>query len=83
MMVWMLIVAAVAFLLWPVPQPPANPFVRPTDDKPAAAQTPSFMDAVAALQVVRSRLACTSKLDEAQQKALDSLTLALSAGSEK
>jgi hypothetical protein len=85
MIVALLVVVAVAVLLWPASPPPANPFARPDSAKPAPAvpRLTSYMDSVAALQTVRSRLAATEKLDADTQKALDSLTLALSAGSEK
>lgn len=80
MLVMLLIAAACAILLWPAP--PAgisNPFAVPASPK----RGPDYMEAVAALQTVRTRLVQTGALDAEQQKAVDALTLALVSGSDK
>lgn len=87
MLFWVLVAAAVAFVLWPTPEKPAaQPSLLsrlPSSAAPKPADTGSYMDAVKALQLVRGRLVATDKLDEAAQKNLDSLMLCLLAGSEK
>ncbi len=83
MIVWVLVAAAAVLLFWPASKPasePANPY------QPAAApqpRLPSYLDAVSALQTVRHRLVETEQLGEAQQDAIDALTLALVRGSER
>ena len=79
MTVWLLLAAAAAVLLWPSKLPEQVPFLAqvPTD------KGHSYIDAVAALQLVRQRLIDTQQLAEEQQAAVDSLTLALVHGSEK
>lgn len=81
MIVGLLVVVAVVVLLWPSAQESVYPFAVPPA-KPASS-TPSFVDAVTALQTVRARLAATGALAEAQQQALAALTLALSTGGDQ
>ena len=57
--------------------PPAKPAT------PAAAEPVTFESAVHNLALVRSRLLTTTLLAEEQRKAIDVLTLALVAGSDK
>lgn len=77
MTIWLLVAAAAALLLWPSKMP-ENPFAR--EEKPKGA---SYIDSVSALQVVRQRLSDTQQLGEDQQAAINTLTLALVAGSGK
>jgi hypothetical protein len=84
MMTMLLLAAAAAVLLWPAPKqdsPYASltvPSVPPPQPKEA-----SYIEAIAALQVVRKRLAATDQLSEPQVEAVNVLTLALVAGGEK
>jgi hypothetical protein len=82
-LVWVLVAAAAVLLLWPStkPQPLHIPPISPVE--PPKRREPSYVDAVVCLQTVRTRLVNTSKLEEAQAKALAALTLALSDGSEQ
>jgi hypothetical protein len=82
-LVWVLVAAAAVLLLWPSTktQPPHILPVGPVE--PPKRHAPTYLEAVAALQTVRSRLVGTSKLEEAQSKAIAALTLALSEGSEQ
>lgn len=84
MLVYVLVAAAAVLLLWPAnkarTQPTLIPIVPPEQTK---RHSPSYIEAVQALQVVRSRLASTSKLEQEQQQACSVLTLALSEGSEQ
>lgn len=81
MLIYVLVAAAAVLLLWPsTPRPQPTP-ILPIQPKPNA--HPSYLDAVQALQTVRTRLAATGSLGEEQQAACNALTLALSAGSEK
>lgn len=79
MIVWLLIAAAVALLAIPVAKPIPNPFSKP--EKSSA--IPSYMDSIAALQLVRNRLIGTEKLSDEQQAAIDCLALSLVGGSDK
>lgn len=84
MMTVLLLAAAAAVLFWPAPKkdsPYASapvPYGPPPPPKPA-----SYIEAVAALQLVRKRLAATDQLSEPQIEAVNVLTLALVAGGEK
>lgn len=73
-MTWVLVAAAVALLLWP--SKPVGPLSKPF--KPSS---PDYLEAVRCVQVVTKRLSETGQLKEAERKALDTLVLALSAGS--
>jgi len=84
MMTWLLAVAAAAVALWPTGKKTdkAQVYVpSPLELDPPKRQT-SYLDAVACLQKVRSRLVHTNHLEAEQTEALDVLTLALSAGSD-
>lgn len=74
MIVWILVAAAAALLLWPS-KPIENPFAQ--KEQPG----PDYLSAVRSLQTVTKRLANTKKLSEAEKKALDTIVLALSSGS--
>jgi|AACY02.3.fsa_nt_gi hypothetical protein len=84
MMTWLLAVAAAAVALWPIGKKPSQRPIyipSPAELEPARRQT-SYLDAVACLQKVRSRLVHTNHIEAEQTEALDVLTLALSAGSD-
>lgn len=84
MMTWLLAVAAAAVALWPTGRKTDKAPVyvpSPLELDPPKRQT-SYLDAVACLQKVRSRLVHTNHLEDEQTEALDVLTLALSAGSD-
>lgn len=82
-LVWVLVAAAAVLLLWPS-TPPQPPHILPTKPvEPPKRHAPTYIEAVQALQTVRTRLANTSKLEEAQAKSIAALTLALSEGSEQ
>ena len=84
MMTWLLAVAAAAVALWPTAgKRDKAPLYLPsaTEIDPPRRNT-SYLDAVACLQKVRSRLVHTNHLEDEQTEALDVLTLALSAGSD-
>ena len=84
MMTWLLAVAAAAVALWPTG--------RKTDKAPVYVPSPleldpprrttTYLDAVACLQKVRSRLVHTDLLDDSVAEALSTLTLALQHGSD-
>lgn len=77
MIVWILVAAAAALLVWPTKQV-TYPFALP------GVQTgPDYMEAVRCLQVVTKRLAKTQRLEDAERKSLDVIVLALSAGSDE
>ena len=83
MMTWLLAVAAAAVALWPTGKKNAVPSLEllvPVDRPPAKT---SYLEAVEALQKVRSRLTATAQLDDEQLEACNILTLALSAGSDE
>lgn len=82
MLIYVLVAAAAVLLLWPSTKPGPKPApLLPIEPKPKA--HPSYLDAVQALQTVRTRLAATDLLEDEQQAACNILTLALSAGSEQ
>jgi len=86
MMTWLLAVAAAAVALWPTGKKNGGGGVpvyvpSPLELDPPKRQT-SYLDAVACLQKVRSRLVHTNHLEDEQTEALNVLTLALSAGSD-
>lgn len=72
--------AAVAIVAWPWLQ---SAVMRLKATRaPAARRTAGYEEAIHNLAVVRSRLVATSLLGEEQKKAIDTLTLALVAGSD-
>jgi hypothetical protein len=80
-----LILAAVAVVLWPKAPPAPQPFepVDPSPLQPPRPPHPSYHTAIAALAQVRQRVAVTDTLGEAETKAIETITLALVAGSGK
>ena len=78
-----LILAAVAVVLWPKAPPARKPFVDPSPLQPPRPPHPSYHTAIAALAQVRQRVAVTDTLGEAETKAIETITLALVAGSGK
>ena len=77
MIIWIVAAAAVAAVLaWPAAKV-ASPFPA---SKPAG---PTYMEAIAAVQLVRTRLIKTDKLSDECQKSIDTLTLSLVSGSDK
>lgn len=83
MIVWVLVAAAAVLLFWPsgkAATQPANPYLPAPAPQP---RIPSYIDAVGCLQTVRHRLVETEQLGEAQQEAIDAITLALVRGSER
>ena len=84
MMTWLLAVAAAAVALWPTGRKTDKAPVyvpSPLEIDPPKRQT-SYLDAVACLQKVRSRLVHTDLLDDSVAEALSTLTLALQHGSD-
>jgi hypothetical protein len=78
-MIYALLAAAAALIFWPAgpgPRRPALPL------EPAAPARPTYAHAIHALATVRRRLADTDQLGDAERKAIDSVTLALVAGSD-
>ena len=72
-----LIIAAAIVILFPAEPPSLDSFKLP------AKSGPSYMEAVSAVQLIRTRLVKTDKCDDAVQKCLDTIMLALTNGSEK
>lgn len=84
MIVWVLVAAAAVLLFWPPAKQAANPYTpSPAELAPPQPRIPTYIDAVACLQTVRHRLVETEQLGEAQQDAIDTITLALVRGSER
>lgn len=78
---WPQVGAAAAAVLKAIRRP--SPLVPIVPVTPAPAEAVTFESAVHNLALVRSRLLSTSLLAEEQKKAIDVLTLALVAGSDK
>lgn len=86
MISWALIAAAAIALLWPLKKPAKAPPVydlSPIEREPAKPRVPLYLDAVACLQTVQRRLSATGHMDDDQRAAIDTLTLALTAGSDQ
>lgn len=84
MMTALLLAAAAAVLLWPAPKQDSPYASSPVPYGPPPAPKPaSYIEAVAALQLVRKRLAATDQLSEPQIEAVNVLTLALVSGGDK
>jgi hypothetical protein len=87
----LLFVAAAAVAFWPLSKPAPSVFNAPPSNTPepvppappAAARRPTFRQAIDSLAYVRGRLVATEGLDEKAKAAIDVLTLALVAGSDK
>lgn len=92
-MFWIVVVAAVAFLLYPFPEkakkqessaPPLLLAGLPTvAAKPSAPKHCTYLESMSALATVRERLIATDKLTDEAQAASNVLTLALASASEK
>lgn len=79
---FLLVAAGAALLLWPQSKNAKEP--SPFGAAAAANGThPSYQASLAALAAVRLRLLRTDRLDEPSKAAIDSLTLALVAGSDQ
>ena len=84
MMTWLLAVAAAAVALWPTggKRDKAPVYVPSPLELDPPRRTTTYLDAVACLQKVRSRLVHTDLLDDSVAEALSTLTLALQHGSD-
>jgi hypothetical protein len=85
MMTAVLILAAIAVVLWPASKPPGRPLapVELSPPAPPRPPHPSYHASIGALAQVRQRLAQTEQLGEDQDAAVALLTLALVAGSDR
>lgn len=91
MITTLLVVAAMAYLLWPAVKAPAVPaasdLFRVQPPAPASTtaspQAPDPRAAIDSLLEVRDRLAATDSLDDASAKAVDTLWLDLLHGSQR
>ncbi len=84
MIVHILLAAAALMLLWPSGKKPALPALPlPSPGVAPVPAAPKYIEAMTALQVVRHRISETQLLGDEQQTAINVLTLALVAGSEK
>lgn len=85
MMTWLLAVAAAAVALWPTQKKGGGRGLL--DDlaglEPPPKKAGNYLDAVAALQIVRARLVHTDELSDEAVEALNTLTLSLAAGSDE
>ena len=79
-----LMAAAAAVLFWPRAKAPAPSLFTPSpaEVSPPAPRGPTYQEAIANLANVRKRLADTDTLGDAEKKSIDTLTLALVAGSD-
>ncbi len=85
-MIFLLVLAAAAALLFWPDSPAKKPAALPSIDVPAIPQppkAPSYRSAIESLAAVRSRLIATGNLDEKATAAINELTLCLVAGSDK
>lgn len=78
----LLLGAAALVLFWPSKKP-SLPQLIPTPKPPAAPKVPTFLEATSALADVRRRLLAGDLLGENERKAVDTLQLALTAGSDE
>lgn len=81
----LLVLAAVAIVLWPTTRAPTRP-LAPSDlaaPTPPRPPHPSYQSAIGSLAQVRHRLAQTEQLSEDAVAAINILTLALVAGSDR
>jgi hypothetical protein len=84
MITTLLLAAAAAVLLWPAAKQDSPYASSPVAYGPPPAPKPaSYIEAVAALQLVRKRLVATDQLSEPQIDAVNVLTLALVSGGDK
>jgi hypothetical protein len=77
-----LIASAVAVMLWPKPSAVTLPDSALASDPHVPAKV-SYQVAMAQLATVRLRLLQTEQLGDAEKQSIDTLTLALVAGSDK
>lgn len=77
-MLILIALCVIVYLLWP-----KNGETKTLTVSPAVPAAPSYQSAVANLSSVRSRLVQTSNLTDEAKTAIDTLTLALVAGSDK
>lgn len=78
-----LLAAAAAVLFWPKPKPSPSIFTpSPAEIAPAPPRGPTYQEAIGNLANVRKRLVDTDTLGDAEKEAMDTLTLALVAGSD-
>lgn len=86
-MTYVLLILAGVIWLWPRSVAPAGPTLQytpsPAELKPPALPQPSYHSSLMALSTVRQRLVQTESLDETCRKSIDSLVLALVAGSDQ
>lgn len=80
MILWILIAAAAVTMLWPSAPKQKQDYVP---DAAGPTVGVGYIEAVASLQSVRSRLVQTDLLDESVSEALSTLTLALQHGSDQ
>jgi hypothetical protein len=84
-MIYALLAAAAALVLWPSgPTPRRAPMTYPPAAplEPLKPARPTYTHAIHALATVRARLAATDQLGDAERAAIDAVTLALVAGSD-
>lgn len=83
MITFLAIAAAAVFLLWPSPKKAPQPIAPPELAPPVVVpRSPSYQAAMSCLADVRARLSHTEKLGEKETAAIDTITLALVAGSD-
>lgn len=84
MITFLAIAAAAAILLWPNAAKTASvlPSLELSEPVVVPKTLPSYQSAISSLADVRSRLAKTEQLGEAELKAINTITLALVAGSD-
>jgi hypothetical protein len=78
-----LIASAVAVFFWPASKPIVLPGMPGNIDATPHASAVSYQTAMAQLATVRLRLLQTEQLSDAERKSIDTLTLALVAGSDR
>lgn len=86
MIVYALVCAAILCLVWPMNKKATDLILdldslSPEEPVPYAPKETKYIEAVAALQVVQTRLHNTDLLDDDQRDAINTLALALTAGS--
>lgn len=84
MSIFGLLAAAAAVLFWPKPKPTPSIFTpSPAEITPPVQRGPTYQEAIGNLANVRKRLVDTDTLGEGEKEAIDTLTLALVAGSDQ
>ena len=79
-----LLAAAGAVLFWPKPKPSPSIFTpSPAEIAPPQPRVPTYQEAIGNLANVRKRLVDTDTLGDGEKEAIDTLTLALVAGSDQ